>query len=40
MTTCMGNSCLCSFVNIYQLMCVCASFPFGSEGGMWDLISS
>ena len=20
-------------------VCVCASFPFGSEGGMWDLIA-
>ena len=39
MTTCLGNSCsfslLCvSFVNVS----VCAPFPFGFEGGMWDLI--
>ena len=26
-----------SFVNILSI-CVCASFSFGFEGGMWDLI--
>ena len=41
MTTCLGKSCsfglLCAcFVNVYKF--VCASFPFGFEGGMWDLI--
>ena len=25
-----------SFVNVYEF--VCAAFPFGVEGGMWDLI--
>ena len=40
MTTCLGKSCsfgsLCvSFVNVL-LICVSSSFPFGSEGGMWD----
>ena len=29
-----------SFVNVYQFVCVCASFPFGFEGGMWDRINS
>ena len=24
-------------MNVYEI-CVCASFPFGFEGGMWDLI--
>ena len=43
MTTCLGKSCsfglpCVSFVNVYQFVCVCASFPFGFEGGMWDLI--
>ena len=43
MATCLGKSCLfgllcVSFVNVYQLLCVCPSFPFGIEGGMWDLI--
>ena len=41
MTTCVGKSCsfglLClSFVNVYQSVCV--FFPFGSDGGVWDLI--
>ena len=27
-----------SFVNIYQFMCVCASFPVGFEVEMRDLI--
>ena len=41
MTTCLGKSCsfglLCvSFVNVTS--CVCPSFPFGFECGMWDLI--
>ena len=43
MTTCLGKSCtfglLCvSFVNVLSV-CVYASFPFGFEGGMWDLIA-
>ena len=42
MTTCLRKSCsfglLCvSFVNVYQFLCV-SSFPFGFEGGMWDVI--
>ena len=37
-----GKSCsfnvLCvSYVNVYQFLCVCP-FPFGFEGGLWDLI--
>ena len=41
MATCLGKSCsfdlLCmSFVNVYQS--VCPSFPFGFEGGMWDVL--
>ena len=43
MTTCLGKCCsfsfLCvSFVNVHEFLCVCASFPFGFEGGMWNLI--
>ena len=39
MTVCMGKSSLfclpcLSFVNVYQF-CVCVSFPFGFESGMW-----
>ena len=39
-----GKSCsfalLCvSIVKVYQCVCVCASFPFGFEGGMCDLIA-
>ena len=30
------NSLCVSFVNVY--LCVCASFPFNFEGGLWDLI--
>ena len=43
MTTCFeksrlfGLSCV-SIVKVYQCVCVCASFPFGFEGGMWDLV--
>ena len=42
-TICLGKSCsfglpCVSFVNVYQFVCVCASFPFGFEGGVWDLI--
>ena len=38
MTICSGKSCsfglLCvSFVNVYESVCVCVSFPFGFEGG-------
>ena len=44
MTTCLGKSCsfglLCVFfVNFLQILCVCPSFPFGIEGGMWDVIA-
>ena len=43
MITCLGKSCsfglLCRFVvNVCGFVCVCASFPFGFEGGMSDLI--
>ena len=43
MITCLGMSCLFGlcvvyFVNVYEFVCMCASFPFGFEGGMWDLI--
>ena len=43
MTTCLGKSCsiglLCvSFVNVYKILCVCPSFPFGIKDGMWDVI--
>ena len=42
MTTCLGKSCsfglpCVSFENVVNL-CMCASFPVGFEGGMWDLI--
>ena len=42
MTTCVGRSCslglpCVSFVKVLSI-CVCASFPFGFEGGIWDLI--
>ena len=42
MTTSLGKSysfvlLFVSFVNVYQF-CVCSSFPFRFEGGMWDLI--
>ena len=42
MTTCLGKRCsfglLCvSFVNFINFR-VCPSFPFGFEGGMWDVI--
>ena len=40
MTICLRNSCSVyydmSFLNIYQM--VCASFPFGFEGEIWDLL--
>ena len=41
MTTCLGKSwsfslLYASLVNVYQFVLV--SFPFGFEGGMWDLI--
>ena len=40
MTNCLGKSCLfgflrVSFVIVFQSVCVL--FPFGFEGGMWDL---
>ena len=42
MTTCLAKSCsfglLCvSFVNVYQILCA-SSYPFGIEGGIWDVI--
>ena len=42
MTTFLGKSCsfglcACLFCKRYEF-CVCASFPFGFEGGMWNLI--
>ena len=42
MPTCLGKRCsfgiLCvSFEIVYQIF-VCPSFPFGIEGGMWDVI--
>ena len=41
MTTCLGKSCsfgiLCVFRKRLSIF-VCLSFPFGFEGGMWDLI--
>ena len=27
-----------SFVGVGQILCVCPSFPFGIEGGIWDVI--
>ena len=41
MTISFGKNCsfglLCvSFVGVCQI-CVCQSFPFGIEGGMWDV---
>ena len=42
MATCLGKR--CSFVNCMCLswtlvtFCVCPSFPFAIEGGMWDVI--
>ena len=45
MTTCLGKSCsfglLCvSFVGVCQMLYdfLCPSFPFGVEGGLWDVI--
>ena len=43
MTTCLGKSSsfglLCaSFVNGYQILCVCPSSAFGIEDGMRDVI--
>ena len=40
----LGKRCLfgllgVSFSNVYQCVSVCLSFPFGFEGGMWDLIA-
>ena len=29
--------CTC-FVGVGQILCVCPSFPFGIEGGMWGVI--
>ena len=42
MTTCLGKSCsfglVCvSVMNVYKIS-VSPSFPFGIEGGMWDVI--
>ena len=41
MTTCLVKNCrfdllFVSFVNVYQ--CMRVSFPFGFEGGLWDLV--
>ena len=37
MTTCLRKSCsFVSFVN--ECICECTSFPFGFEGGVWDLV--
>ena len=43
MTTCLGKSCLFSvycacLLRTFMNLFVCASFPFGFEGGMWYLI--
>ena len=42
MTTCLGKRCSFSFtVHVFRerlSACVCASFPFGFDGRMWDLI--
>ena len=45
MTTCMGKRCsfglLCYayvFFCEHLTTCVCGSFPFDFEGGMWDMI--
>ena len=46
MITCLGKSCSfdsfsllrVSYVNVYQFVCVWASFPSGFEGGVWHLI--
>ena len=43
MTTCLVKNCSfgllsLSFVNVYQFVCVCASFPFVFEDGIWDLV--
>ena len=27
------------FMNVYQFVCARASFPFGFEGGMWNLFT-
>ena len=42
MTICLGKSCsfgllYVSFVGVGQILCV-SFFPFGIEGGMWDVI--
>ena len=40
MTTCWGNSCLFGLLYVSLVMlssCVCASFPFGFEVGIFDL---
>ena len=42
MNTCLGKSCsfglLCvSYVGVDHILCV-SIFPFGIEGGMWDVI--
>ena len=43
MTTCLEKSCsfgslYVSFVGVGQIFCVCPSFPFGIEGGMWMIV--
>ena len=42
MTTCLGRAvysvyCAC-LLWAFVKFCVCPSFPFGIEGGMWDVI--
>ena len=43
MTTCLGKSCSYGIPSVYFVnfvsLCVCASFPFGFEDGVWDLIT-
>ena len=36
MTNCLGKSCSFGFKECL-LVCTCASFPFGLEGGNWDV---
>ena len=39
MTTCLGKSSL--FLNVFRgrlLICMCSSFPFGFDRGMWVVI--
>ena len=43
MTTCLEKSCpfgrlYVSFMGVGHFLCVSPSFPFGIEGGMWDVM--